>query len=278
MNTSNQTVYEHYHRNGLLQSVLTALQAAGKDIKNLTRRDLRAFDEFHIRGLEATRELARLAKFHERMKILDLGCGIGGPARALAAEFDCSVVGIDLIESYCSTAAELTRLVGLQDQVSFQQCDIAQLPFPDQSFDGVWSLHSIMNTPALSKTISEIRRVLRPSGIYAFYEVCAGKLSPPLFPVPWAGNEQMSFLISPEEFQVSLESKGCSISEWQDNSEVCLNWFRKRVAKLKTQETPPGPGMELLMGDNMIEKSANVVRNLEEQRIRVIMGTAIVRM
>lgn len=271
---SKQALFEHYHQPDLLKSMLVALREAGKDIERLTRRDLRAFDEFHIRGLEATRELATLARFKDGMHILDLGCGIGGPARALADEYGCTVIGVDLIESYCATATELTRLVGLQERVEFQQGDIAQLPFTDSSFDGVWSLHSIMNTPLLSQAIAEIQRVLRSQGVYAFYEVCEGTHSPPRFPVPWAGDERMSCLIKPEAFRDHLESAGLTVTEWQDNSDVCCNWFRKRVARLKAQETPPGPGMELLMGANMIEKSANVVRNLEEDRIRVIMGTA----
>src|SRR3989339_580097 len=119
MTTYQKAVANHYSRAGLGEAILTALRNAGKDTNNLTRDDLKAIDEFHTRGLDATMELARMAEVRPGMKIIDLGCGIGGPARALADEFDCRITGIDIVEEFCQTASLLTECVKLEDRVSF---------------------------------------------------------------------------------------------------------------------------------------------------------------
>jgi ubiquinone/menaquinone biosynthesis C-methylase UbiE len=150
-----RTINRHYGNIDLRARILDRLRWAGKNPRALTRDDLASFDEFHSGGLTSTRELARLACLKPGMQILDAGCGIGGPARTLAAEFDGFVVALDLTEEFCQAAAMLTALVGLSDRVVFQQADALALPFRDRQFDVVWSQNTIMNVPDKAKLFRE---------------------------------------------------------------------------------------------------------------------------
>lgn len=117
--------------------ILASLVAAGRDLDRLTCGDLASFGEFHAGGLASTRELARLAAMGPGSQVLDVGCGIGGPARMLAAEFGCQVTGIDLTESFCHAARMLTAKLGMSDRVQCCRGTALQLPFASASFDTV---------------------------------------------------------------------------------------------------------------------------------------------
>jgi cyclopropane fatty-acyl-phospholipid synthase-like methyltransferase len=87
MSRSPQAVSEHYARRALGDAILAALKAAGKDLEHLTPDDLAPIDEFHNGQRNATIRLARLAAVIGSDKVLDVGCGIGGPSRYLASAF-----------------------------------------------------------------------------------------------------------------------------------------------------------------------------------------------
>ncbi len=105
--STDSRVEEHYTHRDLAAAIFEALAAAGKDVDNLTLQDLAPVDEFHVRGQEATAELARSARLDETVHVLDVGSGVGGPSRYLAAEFGCRVTGLDLTQEYCRTAQVL---------------------------------------------------------------------------------------------------------------------------------------------------------------------------
>lgn len=163
----------HYGRADLLEAILAAVRATGKDPDALTPDDLAPIDQFHTRGKPATIELATLAGLRAGMRVLDVGGGIGGPARTLAAEFGCSVTVLDLTEAYVRTGEAITARLGLSDRVSFRHGSALALPFADGSFDAAWTQHSSMNVADKAQMYAEIRRVLRPGGIFALHEVMA---------------------------------------------------------------------------------------------------------
>ncbi len=271
MKKHRQPIIDHYGQEGLDARILEAYERAGRRIAR--HGDTESFDEFHIRGRDATRELAKLANLHEGMRILDLGCGVGGPARTLAAEFGCRVWGIDLVEEYCACATMLAERVGLAGMVTFRRGDMTDLPFEDSFFDTVWTAHTIMNIEDKERLFTEVRRVLRPDGIFALYEICAGSASPPHFPLPWASDEIISFLPGPDELRGMLDETGFEEIIWRDITDVSLEWFRGAVAAIKTRKADaPKLGLNLIMGPNAADKSKNIGRNLEEDRIRVIQG------
>jgi ubiquinone/menaquinone biosynthesis C-methylase UbiE len=274
-----KSINDHYSQSDLAAKITSALERAGKKIDTLTRDDIASMDEFHIRGRDATRELARLANLQSKNKVLDLGCGVGGPARTLAAEFGCSVTGVDLVEEYCRTAEIMTDRVGLSDRVVFHHGDIMAMPFETDSFDIAWSQHTMMNIEDKARLLSKVHRLLRNRGYFAFYEICAGSNSPIHFPVPWAGNPEISFLVTPEELGQILKATGFMEHKWMDITRSSLEWFEGLLASMKARSAGASPplGLNMLMGETTAEKTANVVRNLREDRIRVVQGVLINR-
>jgi SAM-dependent methyltransferase len=269
-----KSINDHYSQVDLGENILLAYKHAGMDIQALTRDDIASLDEFHIRGREATRELAQLAGLRQGMKVLDLGCGIGGPARTLAAEFGCEVTGLDLVEEYCRAARMLTAQVGLSNKVTFRNGDATDMPFDDGSFDVIWMQHMLMNIEDKSRLFEEADRVIRSQGLIALYEICSGSISPPYLPVPWASDSTINFLATPEELRNTLGRTGFKELVYRDVSAMSLEWFRGLFAAMasRSKDASRSPGLKLLMGSTAAEKSKNLERNLEEGRIRVIQG------
>jgi SAM-dependent methyltransferase len=161
----------------------------------------------------------------------------------------------------------------LDHRVTFVHGDALELPFEDDVFDVVWTQHVAMNIPDKPGLYSELRRVARPGGRLALYDVTAGSGGPVLFPVPWAGTQEISFLLSPEELRGHLESSGFEILEWRDVTEPAVAWFRERVAATEAGSPPP-LGLHLLVGPQAHEIFGNMVRNLEEGRITLTQTVA----
>src|SRR5205814_1872951 len=132
-------------REGLEPAILDALAAMGKDTRALTVDDLAPLDQFHGGGKGVTVRFARLAGLGPGMRVLDVGGGLGGPARTLAGEFGCRVTAMDLTESYVPAAAMLTARLGLAAHVEHRIGDALSLPFDDEVFDAVWTQNSGMN-------------------------------------------------------------------------------------------------------------------------------------
>ena len=274
MKTYTQSINDHYGDAELRSRILTSLEKAGKDVHALKREDIARFDEFHIRGREATRELAQLADLREDAKVLDLGCGLGGAARTLAYEFGSEVTGIDLVEDYIQTAQMLSDRMGKNGRITFRHGNVLDIPFDEASFDVVWSQHVTMNIEDKTRMFAEVRRVLRPNGRIAIFEICAGPTAPPHFPVPWASDAAINFLAEPAELRQMLVNSGFKELTWRDVSASSLEWFLAMIAATKARpvDAPPPLGLNVLMGGTTAEKITNLRRNLEEDRIRVVQG------
>ena len=272
--TNSYSAEAHYARRDLDAAIADALLAAGKDPEKLQPEDLTAIDEFHVRGPKATVELARELGVEPQMQVLDLGCGLGGAARHLAREYGCRVVGLDLSADYCRAAAGFTERLGLQGQVSFRQGNALDIPFPDASFDLVWTQHASMNIADKAKLYGEILRVLRPGGRLALYDVLAGPGGAVHFPVPWARNPAISFLLSSRQLSETLAEAGFETLVWRDVTESGRAWFRRMQEKI-AKDGPPSLGLQLLLGPDFRQMARNQLLNLEEDRIGLI--EAIVR-
>jgi ubiquinone/menaquinone biosynthesis C-methylase UbiE len=258
-----------YGQPDLGAELLVTLQGAGKDINALTPDDLAPFEEIHIRGREATRALAQLSQLREGMEVLDVGCGVGGPARTLASEFGCQLTGIDLTENYCLAAEMLTARVGLADRVIIHQGNALDMPFDDDSFDAVWMQHMAMNIENKVRLFGEVRRVLRPDGRLVLHEIGAGSAAPPYFPVPWASKPSISYLIAPAKLRQLLAAAGFRELSWLDDTQGCIEWYQALFAA-RTPGAPPPIGLELVLGSDFPEKGRNVLRNMEDDRIAVL--------
>ena len=261
----------HYAARAQPEAVLAAVRRALPPGRAPGIADLAPLDHFHVRGVEATDELARLAGVVAGMQVLDVGAGVGGPARHLAAKYGCTVTGIDLTAEYCRIADGLTDLVGLGDRVRFQTGDACTLPFPDGGFDLVWTQHVAMNIADRPRLYEEMHRVLRQAGKLALYDVVAGNGAEPHLPVPWAREAADSFLMQPGPTRTLLERCGFEILHWRDVTEAAKIWLAERSAR---PPAPPPLGLHLLLGPDFPRLAANLGRNIAEGRVGLLMAVA----
>lgn len=267
-------IHSYYSPNDLYNKIVEGLVELGKDLSSVTLDDLQPVDEFHIRGDTATRELIDLARFTPDMHILDVGCGIGGSTRRLSHETGCRVTGIDLSDEYIDTAERLTQLLNMEERVKFHATSALALPFDDNSFDGVWSLQMNMNIEDKMSWMEETCRVLKPGGRAIIYEVCGNKNSPLHFPVPWAQDSSMSFLVQPDAFRDVIESAGFDIVSWTDKTDLAQQAFANAKEPVGEPNLPI-LGVYLLVGNDIQTKAYNLHRNLDEQRVSLIETVAV---
>jgi len=259
--------YEQDHDSASLVSKITQILEALKD-GPVNPSQLAGLDQFRVRGVSATKELAKLAGIQRGATILDAGSGLGGPSRYLAHAYDCSLIGVDLAPSFVAVSQLLAEKTGLSALVSYQVGDLLDLPFPDRRFDLVWTQHAVMNIHDRERVYREFRRVLKSGGKLAFYDVLAANGKPELlFPVPWAQNSGTSFLLTETETIDVLERVGFTISAWSGVTMEALTWIG--------QQKPPLPqqlSLATVMGTRFADMAANLVANIRKGRVRLVMG------
>lgn len=273
MNHSTE-VNSHYGQQGLRNGILSALESAGKNLNQLTIDDLTPLEEFHIGGRRATLDLAERAGISPASRVLDLGCGIGGPARALAHHFDCTVVGVDLTEEFCDVGRILTELTGLNDLITIHHGSALEIPADDNAFDVVWIQHLSMNIESKESLAAEVARVTRPGGTLALHEVAAGSHELVHYPVPWASSSELNFLLPAGDLEAIFAGSGFRTREWTDVTSASTEWFRGATRRLRDGEPLPLSLIDL-MGDRFPLMTANLLRNLEEGRATVVRGVLV---
>jgi ubiquinone/menaquinone biosynthesis C-methylase UbiE len=246
----------HYTRSALLSTLLDALAAAGKPCEPIDSDDLSAVDELHTGGRAATVELADLLAPPPGAHVLDLGCGLGGPARYLARHRGCRVTGIDLTREYVDLATELTERCGLAELADFSEAEVTDLPFADGTFDAAVLVHVGMNVPDKARLCAEAYRVLRPGGRFAVYDVMrTGEDGELTFPLPWASNPQISFLESPAEYRWQLTEAGFAVEEGQDMRDLAGEQLRRLIERAAD---PSVLGPHVVLGESYRAKVANL--------------------
>jgi SAM-dependent methyltransferase len=270
---SEQSIQAHYRSAGLLDRILAGLRAAGKDPNAPTVDDLAPADEFHSLGRVATRDLAELADLKPGTRVLDVGSGLGGPARFLAATYGCDVTGLDLMPEFCAVDSELSRRTDLTERTRFRQGNALVLPFNDGAFDCVWTIQAQMNIADKGRFYGESVRVLRRGGQLVFQDICVGDGRPLDFPVPWATEPAQSHLIAQEALRALLGGLGLREQTWRDVSAPMLAW--QDANRPPAGEPLPPLGMHLVLGERHAEKRANSSRALRDGRIAYVQGVFV---
>jgi cyclopropane fatty-acyl-phospholipid synthase-like methyltransferase len=258
-------VVEHYGSAGIAERVLAALREAKGADAPVTPDNLAPFDHFHGRGVVATREIAEQLALQPGERVLDIGSGIGGPARWFAATYGVHVTGVDLTPEFCAAAEMLNALAGLTDRVRIIQGSALDLPVPDSAFDAAYSQNVIMNIADKQQFYREAFRALRPGGRLALSNLCAGPAGEPYFPAPWATTRETSFLATPDEMRADLIAAGFDIAEFRDITAAMREAQRRTGERLEKGDMPK-IAVDIIMGERALEMQRNSIRTIEDHR------------
>jgi len=258
-------VREHYASEGITARILAALRSVNGPDVPITPDTLAPIDHFHGKGVVATEELAALLKPKASDHLLDIGCGIAGPARWIAAKYGCRVTGVDLTAEFCEAARELNSLTGLADRVQILHGSALALPMPDSNFDHAYSQAVLMNVSNKRGVFREALRVLRPGGSLALSLAGAGSAGEPCYPLPWAATPDISFLTTPDKLRGDLLAAGFQIALLHDTAAAMASVLRQ----LETDGHPP-LGEHVVTGENTREWRINAIRGQAEGRLSLI--------
>ena len=269
---SSSAVVNHYAATSLRTQIGDALHQTGLAGNNdlINWKDLAPLDEFHVRGLAATEELAAELQIAPEATILDVGSGLGGPSRFLAATYGAHVTGIDLSPSFVDAATMLSERTGLAHRTTFRVADALALPFEDSSFDHAWTQHVAMNIHDRARLYSEIFRVLKPGGLFATYDVIGGNGEPLIFPVPWAREPAISFLLTSDALRDVLMATGFEVVAWTDTTAIANEWIARQQDARSRAPSSPAIGLHLVTPPDFPVMMANLGRNLVEGRARML--------
>jgi SAM-dependent methyltransferase len=258
----------HYGQGRLEELILAAVAREGKDPENFTAVDLAAVDEFHVGGLEATQELATQMELRAGLRLLDVGSGLGGPARYFAAKHGCRVTGIDLTEEFVRVAGSLTKRTKLDGLVEFRQGSALELPFAPGTFDRAYMIHVGMNIADKSGIFREVRRVLKPEGLFTIFDIMRsgeGRTADGAirYPVPWALSEETSFVATVKEYRDALQGAGFGIAQERGRGAFAIAFTERMMARM-AQGGPPALGLHLLLGEKTPVIVGNILAAMKE--------------
>lgn len=255
-------VPDHYARRDLIAAIRDGIAAMGKTIDTVSPDDLAAVDQFHIGGRRATEDLFRQLDLSAADHLLDIGSGLGGPARFAADRYECRVTGIDLTPDYVEAGNAICRWLGLSGRVSLHQGDALSMPFPDRAFSAACMLHVGMNIADKVRLFSGIARVLQADGRLAVYDVMRTQAGELAYPLPWATTSDANAIATPGQYRNALLAAGFEIVSQRDRKDFALAYFRDLKAKMAAGGAAGPLGLHTLMGDRREFQVRNMIENI----------------
>ena len=257
-NSVEEQVALHYSHGALERTILDALRTAGKNPDKLELDDLEPFDEFHAGGREATVDFGSQMGLGRGAYVLDIGSGIGGPARYFAQALGWRVVGVDLTREFVEVATSLSKRAGMDGAVSFQQANAVATPFEGGTFDGAYTIHVAMNIEDKTSLFREVRRLLKPGGAFGIFDIMREGRGPLTFPLPWARTKDTSFVETTETYREFLRSAGFHVEKERNRRAFTLEFFQKVQARAAANGGKMPPlGLHLLAGPEWPQRIQN---------------------
>ena len=268
-----QNVIAHYNKNNLYKKIEDGLLELGVSLDAVCREDLNLVDDFHIGGAAATHFILENLSCDQNHSILDIGCGIGGPARYMAEKSGGNVCGVDLTGAYIEVGTQLNDLVRLGEKVSLLQGSALSLPYEVSSFDGAYMIHVGMNIERKEDLMREASRVLKAGKKFVLFDVMKISNEDIVYPLPWADQAEESAVDKPEAYEHALNSAGFNILDTQDKGQFAVSFFENMLMKMENSGPKP-LGLHLLMGENTRDKVMNAYTQIQEKRLSPILMVA----
>ncbi len=261
-------VARHYGAGDLLARIDGALEKAGFDPHHLTIDNLKPVDEFHTGGIEATTALLDQLTIDPAMRVLDVGCGLGGTARHILHRYGAHVVGVDLTPDYVAVARALNERIQLSAGIDLHEGSALELPLDEDDFDLVTMFHVGMNISDKSRLFAEVARVLKPGGQFALFDVMGGEAAEDslVFPLPWARTADLSHVALPAVYRRAAQAAGFEQVAERDRTVFAQDYFDRVKRKIASEGQPP-LGIHILMGETAGDKIANYLTNLAAARL-----------
>jgi len=271
MNTDIQN-NDHYKSPDLISHIKVGLKKLGISSKNVSIDDLAAVDEFHLRGPMATKDIIELLQPDVDSHLIDLGSGLGGPARRFATSVGCHVTGVDLSQDYCDAAKELSHWVNLGDKTKFVRGNVTHLEdHSDASYDGAFSVHVGMNIQDRSAFYREAFRVLKNETRFVLYDiVLSHKNATVKYPQPWALQASDSFLLTEQQMVAELEQAGFSIETVRDDTSLAIEFLRANIARAQQHDGPLPLSLGTILGPVVKQIFPTLAENLTTNNLRLI--------
>jgi SAM-dependent methyltransferase len=226
-------------------------------------------DQYHIGGAAAVERLIPDLDVGRGDTFLDVGCGLGGPARQIARRTGANVLAIDITAEYVDAARHLSAKTGLADAVHFEVADLDVLS-PQQPFDAVVTMHVQMNIEKKAEWFGRIADALRPGGRLAVWEICREDDSELPWPMPWSIDGSDSYLDTAPGLHASIESAGLVTRAWTNESAWVGEWFAQTIEA----GPPAGPALPQLLDDGLA-RVVNLAGALNSRAVSVWRGTFV---
>ncbi len=267
--STEEKVSGHYGKEGLTDRILRAVERLGKDAASLQPRDLAAMDEFHVGGIVATEALAEQMELRPGLGLLDVGSGVGGPARYFAAEHVCRVTGVVLTDEFVQVAERLTKMLKLEHLAEFRQASALALPYEAATFDRAYMIHVGMNIADKAGVFREVKRVLKAGGLFVIFDVMRTKDGALRYPVPWALSEETSFVADVAGYRKALEAAGFKVEQERRRGDFAIQVTERSIQEM-AMKGPPVVGLQLLMGENTPAMVANLLGMMKDSLVEPV--------
>ena len=267
--STDDAIVDHYERADLVGSIEAAFGELGRPLDELTVDDLAPVDEFHVGGRPATASFMDRLELRLPMRVLDVGCGLGGPARFAATTYGCGVTGIDLTASYIEAAQTLSGWVGLDDLVSFHQMSAGDLVGDSRSsdpFDAAYLMHVGMNVADKHALFADLASLVKTGGTLGIYDLVRTDDGELEYPMPWASSAATSFVETQVAYESSLAAAGFEIVGARERPDMAMAFVNTVGAAAAARTGPPSPvGLHLVMGSTIGAKVRNLTAALEAE-------------